>query len=123
MLTPDGKHCPYYYVNTHRQANETALCHLLQGQADALRWNPTFCITCPVPKIKQANGCENLRLHARVGKRKWHFWEKEHIIIHATCVRTGNSVKNPYVGCGQCHHPIVFVVKDPNLAQPEAKRI
>ena len=113
MRTPDGKDCPYYYVHAHRRVTETALCHLLAGQADAQRWNTTFCVTCPVPAIKKANGCDNLRLHARIGKRKWHFWEKEHILIHATCSQVEGEVKNPYVGCGHCHSPIEFVVKVP----------
>jgi len=112
MRTPDGKNCPYYYIHTHRRVTEVALCHLLQGQADAAHWQPALCATCPVPAIKHANGCENLRIHAHIGKRKWRFWEKDRLLIQVTCTRTGKTVKNPYLGCGLCHSPIEFVVQE-----------
>lgn len=71
-----------------------------------------LCQTCPVPDIRRANGCTYMILHARLGKRGWRFWEAERMLIEATCTRSHTVVENPYVGCGQCHNTITFVVKE-----------
>jgi len=112
MRTPDGKECPYYYAGYHRQATSKPACNLLDGKPDARRWTPDLCSTCPVPDIRRANACPNMVLHAHISKRGWHFWEKERVLIHATCTRTNQIVDDPYVGCGQCHTPLTFVVRE-----------
>lgn len=114
MRTPDGRECPYFYAGYHRQVTAKAVCNLLDGKPDAQRWSPDFCATCPVPDIRRANACRNMVLDARVGKSGWRFWEKERMLVRATCTRTGTTVADPYVGCGQCHGSLTFVVgKDP----------
>ncbi len=115
MRTPDGRECPYYYSGYHRQTTSKAVCHLLDGKPDAQRWSPALCATCIVPDIRRANACPTMVLHARIGKRGWRFWEKERMLIHATCTRSGGAVEDPYVGCGQCHSNFTFVVgEDPD---------
>ena len=112
MRTPDGRECPYFYANYHRRTVSQEVCRLLEGEPDALRWTSALCVTCPVPNIRRANGCQNMVLHVRIGKRRWRFWEGERMLVWATCTRSGGPVKDPLTGCGQCHAPITFVVAD-----------
>ncbi len=110
MLTPDGRECPYYYANYHRRTVAHETCNLLEGHPDLQHWTPARCATCPTPDIRRANACETMQLHARIGRRRWRFWEKERVLITATCDR--GPVKDPRVGCGNCHEPLVFVVAE-----------
>lgn len=110
MQTPDGRECPYYYVDYHRRTMGREVCHLLEGHPDAQRWTSALCATCAVPDIKRANGCPSMHLHARIGKPWWRFWGKESIQLYADCERSHKVVENPYVGCGECHPPVQFVV-------------
>lgn len=110
MQTPDGRECPYYYVDAHRRHREREVCHLLTGTASAKDWHSELCATCPVPDIKQANRCETMVLHARIGRRPWRIWEQKRMLIRATCTKSGEAVTDPMIGCGQCHAPISFVV-------------
>ncbi|MBN1248061.1 MAG: hypothetical protein JXC32_10420 [Anaerolineae bacterium] len=117
MLTPDGRECPYYYVDAHRRSQVREVCHLLDGSPDAAAWHSDLCARCPVPEIKQANRCETMVLHARIGRRGWRFWEPQRMLIRATCTKSGGVVSDPMVGCGQCHAPISFVVyQEPDSA-------
>lgn len=121
MLTPEGRDCPYYYVNAHRRSQAREVCHLLDGSPDAAQWASAFCAMCPVPEIKRANGCETMVLHARIGKRPWRFWEQRRMVVHATCTKNGKRVGDPMVGCGQCHTPITFVVHEEDNTTSEQK--
>lgn len=112
MRTPEGRECPYYYSNTHRRVISKESCRLLEGKPDAQKWSSALCATCEVPDIRRANGCKKMILHARIAKRPWRFWEKERVLIHATCTRSAGPVENPYSGCGQCHQNITFVVAE-----------
>ncbi|MBN1878370.1 MAG: hypothetical protein JXA33_29400 [Anaerolineae bacterium] len=112
MHIPDGRDCPYYAANYHRRATPQETCHLLEGTPDAVRWTSNLCNQCTVPDIRRANACPKMVLHLHIGKRPLRFWESERIFVHATCTYTQKTVKNPYVGCGHCHTPIVFVVAE-----------
>ncbi|MBN1488182.1 MAG: hypothetical protein JW981_11120 [Anaerolineae bacterium] len=114
MQIPDGRECPYYVIDYHRRATPKEICHLLEGQPDAMHWTSELCATCPVPDIQRANGCSNMVLTAHIGKRPWRFWERERILVKATCTYTEETVKNPYVGCGHCHTAFTFVVGEPS---------
>jgi len=122
MQTPDGRQCPYYYLTAHRTTRERGLCHLLEGTADAAQWTSQLCTSCVAPDIKLANRCEHMVLHARIGRRPGHFWERKRMLIDATCLRSGCVVKDPMVGCGQCHAPLNFIVyEDPGTEDTKEK--
>ncbi|HDQ34801.1 MAG TPA: hypothetical protein ENN14_00620 [Chloroflexi bacterium] len=112
MRTPDGRECPYYYADFHRREVGIEVCRLLEKTPDAAEWNAEFCTACPVPEIRRANTCEKMVLHARIGRRR--FWQPRRVLIRATCTLTPGEVQNPYVGCGQCHRPLHFVVAEPS---------
>ncbi len=108
MRLPDGRECPYYYANFHRREDGVELCRLLEGTPDEGRWTPDYCRTCPVPEIRRVNTCPKMKLHGHIGRR--HFWERSRVLIEAVCSTTGQPVRDPYVGCGQCHPRYTFVV-------------
>lgn len=112
MRTPEGRECPFYYIDTYRRASARELCHLLSGKPDAALWTSDLCCTCPVPDIKRANQCQDMILTAHIGKRSLRFWEKPRMLIEANCTRSGQLVDNPMVGCGLCHTPLTFVVSE-----------
>lgn len=112
MRIPDGRECPHYYIDVHRWHTGQEECRLLAGTEDAERWTSDLCATCPVPDIRRANACPNMTLHARIGRRGLRFWERPRVLITATCSEVQGPVKDPYVGCGQCHNPITFVVAE-----------
>lgn len=112
MRTPDGRACPYYYVNHHRRSTPEETCHLLEGKPDARRWTSALCATCPVPDIHRANRCPHMVLHGHIGRRRWRFWEQERVLIRATCPKSDGPVKDPYRGCGHCHDPLTFIVRE-----------
>ena len=113
MRIPDGRECPYYYVDTRRwREGKEELCRLLAGTDDAARWTSELCRRCPVPDIRRANACPNMQLHARIRRPRWQFWKPLRIVVRATCTKSKGPVKDPYVGCGQCHGAIEFVVAD-----------
>jgi hypothetical protein len=112
MRTPDGRDCPYYYVDTHRWRQGAETCRLLEGTPDAKRWTSDLCHTCPVPEIRRANTCANMQLHGRIRRQPLRFWEGPRVQIHATCEKSGGPVEDPYVGCGLCHETLNFVVAE-----------
>ena len=64
-------------------------------------WKPKLCRDCPVPAIGRANACEHMRLTGRVSKT-W-LGLRQQISVSAFCERAGAPVREPMVGCGQCH--------------------
>ena len=124
MLTPEGRECPYYFVDAHRRRHAREVCHLLDGSPDAAAWRSDLCASCPVPDIKQANRCETMVLKARIGRNPWRFWQPKRMLIEAACTKTGKAVSDPMVGCGSCHAPISFVVyngPDPETSDRESR--
>ncbi len=100
MRTPAGTNCPYYYADFHR-GHSTQECRLLRRSPTPERWEPSLCKSCPVPGILRANACPNMALEAQV-VRQW-FGLARRVRVYAVCVKYQAEVKDPYVGCGQCH--------------------
>lgn len=83
-------------------------CRLLQASGES--WSADLCKTCPVPEITRANACEYIQLHARV-TRPFSAAFMRRVEIHAHCDKNNKSVKEPQIGCGDCHPlPPVFKV-------------
>jgi hypothetical protein len=54
-----------------------------------------------VPRILLANACPNLVLSA--GVRALWLGLGRHMEIAARCRKSGDAVREPEIGCGQCH--------------------
>lgn len=100
MRTPFGADCRYYYQDFHR-GRSVQECRLVDGTSSAGSWRVDLCRECPVPGILRANGCQYMQLQGRVAKGFLGFGR--HMEIVATCSRSEGVVREPYVGCGQCH--------------------
>jgi hypothetical protein len=108
MRTPAGFECRYFYGDYFRGRNVEE-CQLLQRAGQ--QWSPDLCKTCPVPGITRANACEYLQLRAQVGRPVGAAFQKR-VQISAYCEKTARSVKEPQIGCGDCHPlPPSFSVK------------
>jgi hypothetical protein len=84
-------------------------CRLLQ--ASAQKWTLDLCKTCPAPGIARANACEFLQLQATVG-RPFNAAFQRRVQLTAYCEKSKRNVKEPHIGCGECHPlPPVFEVK------------
>jgi len=110
MFTSDGKECPYYYANFHRRTSAVERCDLLVGGPYEQNWHSDLCKTCPVPEIKRANNCPTMQLKLRIIKRGIWFWERDRVLVQATCTQHDGPVTNPMIGCGKCHTQLTFVV-------------
>ncbi len=113
MKTPYGKECKFYYADYVR-GRETAECRLLENNPETDAWFPALCQTCPVPEILMANHCPHLHLYARV--RKSLFGLSKKVEIEGFCERHFLQVRDPRVGCGNCHQvelDFVEVTQDP----------
>jgi hypothetical protein len=100
VKTPFGFDCEYFFGDYYRGRNREE-CRLLDPKIDHGRWNANFCKTCPVPGILRANACPNMILTARanpgilgLGKR---------MEISAFCTLSKTTVREPEIGCGNCH--------------------
>ena len=99
MITPYGQDCKHYYQDFHR-GRSTQECRLLKRTPQVEPWEPSLCRACHVPSVLRANGCPSLVLEGRI-VRRFLFWSR--VEVSAFCLETMEEVKNPYVGCGQCH--------------------
>ncbi|HPH94882.1 MAG TPA: hypothetical protein PKW33_01380 [Anaerolineaceae bacterium] len=109
MRTPAGKECRFFYGDYYRGRNLEE-CRLLSASSAAGQWKPALCCDCPVPGILQANACPTLVLHAQITNRYIFFGPQ--VKVTATCTKSGGPVKEPHIGCGQCHPlPDVFLKK------------
>ena len=107
MKTPAGIECRYFFGDYHRGRNREE-CRLLNAASPPLEWNEKLCGSCPVPAITRANSCEHMRLIPKLG-RPFPFFPQE-VQVDAYCIKTKRDVKEPQVGCGECHQlPEVFV--------------
>jgi hypothetical protein len=100
MRTPAGKSCQYYYEDYFRGTTKQE-CRLLDRNPDGGTWKPGHCKSCPVPDILRQNQCPNLALEAKVEKS--FFGLREGIKVYAVCTQKLAEVKEPAVGCGECH--------------------
>lgn len=102
MRTPAGQECRYFYGDYHRGKNHEE-CRLLHPQ----EWEASLCATCPVPGILRANTCEYMKIQANVYRP--FFILKPRVRVSAYCEKTNQNVKEPHIGCGECHTlPDVF---------------
>jgi hypothetical protein len=99
MRTPAGTECRYYFEDYIR-GHERRECRLLPAAA-AHEWRPQLCARCPVPRVLQANACPNLILAAAV-RTSW-LGLARRMQITARCRKSGDVVRVPEIGCGQCH--------------------
>ena len=108
MRTPAGFECKYFYGDYFR-GRSMEECRLMQASGE--KWSADLCKTCPVPAIGRANACEFLQLHARV-TRPFNAGFMRRVQVTAFCEKSKRSVKEPQVGCGECHPlPEIFEVK------------
>lgn len=110
MRTPAGKECRYFYGDYYRgRSNEE--CRLLSSASPPLPWKPKFCSTCPVPDILLANSCEHMIFEPEL-VRTFPFLQQQ-VRVRAHCNKTGRSVTEPEIGCGECHPlPPIFLTGD-----------
>jgi hypothetical protein len=100
MRTPAGSECPYFYGNYHR-GKDIEECRLIGNKPPPNNYTPDLCKTCPIPKYIQANSCPNLQYKAVVNNSILKRWRR--VVISATCSKSNLVVKEPQIGCGQCH--------------------
>lgn len=110
MRTPAGKECKYFYGDYYRGRNQEE-CRLLEQNPGAERWSADLCKTCPVPDIIAANACPNLTLTGEIYKQFIVFGRK--VRIEAYCTKSKQMVKEPQIGCGQCHPLPEIFFQDP----------
>lgn len=109
MINPAGQECSYFYGDYFRGKHHEE-CRLLLNQD--LEWQPALCSRCDVPEIIQANGCEHMNFSPTLEKP--FFFMKQSVIIKTYCRKCECKVKEPRVGCGQCHPNLNFIVADPD---------
>lgn len=109
MKTPTGKECPYFYGNYFRGRKQEE-CRLIGNKPSPHHWSPDLCKTCPVPEIVLANACPHMQLQAKVQSFLFGLIRKVQILAY--CEKSQSMVKEPQVGCGQCHPLPPFVQKE-----------
>jgi hypothetical protein len=106
MKTPVGIECKYFFGDYHRGKNREE-CRLLSSSSPPLPWQPKFCSNCPVPEILRANSCEHMQL-TPILIRPFPFLTQQ-VQVQAYCQKTKKDVKEPQIGCGECHQlPEIF---------------
>jgi hypothetical protein len=110
MRTPAGKECQYFYGDYYRGRNHEE-CRLIDQGEGPIQWTPDLCKSCPVPDILAANACPYLMLTPEITRQFIVFGRK--VNISAYCTISNTDVKEPKIGCGQCHPlPPIFTVQD-----------
>lgn len=106
MKTPFGFECAYFYGDYYR-GKHVEECRLVGRQPPPNDWTVNVCKKCPVPGILRANSCTNMILTGKVETMV--FGINKHMVVSAYCTKSGRPVKEPHVGCGECHPlPDVF---------------
>ena len=100
VKTPYGQECRYYYADFYR-GRSTQECRLIERNPASERWEPSLCRNCPVPAILRDNACPNMALEGKVVKGFLGLTRQ--VEVYAICTLTTTEVKEPRVGCGQCH--------------------
>ena len=109
MRTPAGNECKFFYGDYFRGRSQEE-CRLLKD--NGLSWSPYLCEECPVPEILQANSCAHQRLNPQLKRPV--FFMRPQVLVEAYCTKAENIVKEPRIGCGQCHPNIREFVIAPN---------
>jgi len=92
--------CEFYFEDYYRGMDRQE-CRLLARSGEGHRWTIGLCRSCPVPRIREANRCPDMILEARVSSAFLGLGRK--VSVTAFCTRTMQDVKEPMVGCGECH--------------------
>ncbi len=100
MRTPAGIECPYFYGDYYRGRSREE-CRLIGNQAPPRHWTANLCRNCPVPAIIRANACQNMTLEAAVKSSLLGLVRR--VEVRAYCSKSQTYVKEPHIGCGQCH--------------------
>lgn len=109
MRTPAGFECPFFYGNYFRGRKDEE-CRLIGNAPAPHHWTPDLCAKCPVPGIVQANACQYMELNAKVHRSLLGLIKRVEVTAH--CKKSQQTVKEPHVGCGQCHPlPPIFTEK------------
>jgi hypothetical protein len=110
MKTPAGFECTYFYGDYFRGKNREE-CRLIGNTPPPNHWKADLCRTCPVPGILQANACSHMVLDGKV--RRGFLGFGRGVAVSAYCNKTHQIVKEPQIGCGQCHPlPPIFNEKN-----------
>ena len=84
-------------------------CRLLKAAGQ--QWTRDLCATCPVPENSMANACEFMKLRPKVVRSLSAAFMRR-VQVQAFCEKAQVSVKEPHIGCGECHAlPFKFEVK------------
>ncbi|HNW15016.1 MAG TPA: hypothetical protein PKG92_10100 [Anaerolineaceae bacterium] len=106
MRTPAGNECSFFYGNYFRGRHEEE-CRLIGNVPPPKNWKPELCKTCPVPGIQRANACPSMVLDGEITSL---LGFRRRIKVNAYCNKSKQIVKEPHVGCGQCHPiPDIFL--------------
>ncbi|PKO07673.1 MAG: hypothetical protein CVU41_00425 [Chloroflexi bacterium HGW-Chloroflexi-3] len=106
MRTPYGQECRFFFGDYFRGRNFEE-CRLMTDSYSKLNWSTKICKSCPVPNILQANACQHMQL---TGVIKKDFGFIKRVNVSAYCEKSKTKVKEPHVGCGQCHPlPDIFL--------------
>jgi hypothetical protein len=101
MPAPAWKpNCEFYFEDYHR-GRERQECRLLARNGRTQGWSVSLCRSCSVPRIRRANRCPNMILDARISGGFLGLGRR--VMVEAFCTRTMREVKEPMVGCGECH--------------------
>jgi hypothetical protein len=103
MITPAGTECPFYYEDFQRGRHQQE-CRLIDRTPGGGMYSPDLCSQCLVPRILLANACPDMVLEARVvsGFLGLH----RRVRVSAFCTKSLEDVKEPEIGCSQCHRDI-----------------
>jgi len=109
MKTPAGKECKFFYGDYFR-GRSVEECRLLKDSG--ISWAAYLCQECPVPEIIQANSCTHQSLNPQLKRPV--FFMRPQVLIEAYCNKAKKAVKEPRIGCGQCHPNLKEFVIAPN---------
>lgn len=106
MRTPYGQECRFFFGDYFRGRNLEE-CRLITDSDSKQNWSTKICKSCPVPSILQANSCQYMQLTGVV-KKDFGFIKRMNVSTY--CEKSKTKVKEPHVGCGQCHPlPDIFI--------------
>lgn len=101
-----GKECPYFYGDYYRGRHHEE-CRLIGNASPP--WVIKLCQSCPVPDITRANACPHMILSGEV--KPSFLGLNKRVNVSAYCTKSHQDVKDPYVGCSECH-PILDLFKE-----------
>jgi len=106
MRTPYGQECRFFFGDYFRGRNFEE-CRLITDSNSKLNWSTKICKSCPVPDILLANACQHMQLSGVI-KKDFGFIKRMN--VSAYCEKSKSKVKEPHIGCGQCHPlPEIFL--------------